>query len=158
MMLNELSPEIKRKSWGEGPWVDEPDHLEFSHKGLKCSVRRIILKRYEDIYHGGHLCGYVRLPKNRPWHETDNDKLDVHGGITFYQEDEDNDGYRWVGFDCAHAFDLMPCFNQSKCPFEMEDEMEELASYKTMDFVIDQTKQLADQIHEAFNIEMDRNK
>ena len=36
--------------------------------------------------------------------------LSCHGGITYTSDSrgDDNDGRWWFGFDCAHAFDLMP--------------------------------------------------
>ena len=65
----------------------------------------------------GYRCGYVQLPKGHPWHGLDyddaNEVMDVpvHGGLTFSEPDEpcdalgDDDAW-WLGFDCAHGFDL----------------------------------------------------
>jgi hypothetical protein len=74
------------------------------HQGLKWHV----------IHNGqGYRCGYVRIPAGHPWHSKGYDDIDaqVHGGLTFADADvpcdalgEDNDW--WVGFDCAHGFDL----------------------------------------------------
>ena len=74
------------------------------HQGFKWHV----------IHNGqGYRCGYVRIPAGHPWHGKHYDDIaaEVHGGLTFADADvpcdapgEDNDW--WVGFDCAHAFDL----------------------------------------------------
>ena len=79
----------------------------------------------------GHLCGYLGVPKGHPWYGRDYDSIDaeVHGGLTYseheirgggsnpfvpkealirpYPHDTAQDTY-WIGFDCAHAGDLMP--------------------------------------------------
>jgi hypothetical protein len=59
-----------------------------------------------------HRCGYVRVPPGHPWHGNSDDGLaEVHGGITFSEYDEPcdkggPDDAWWIGFDCAHAWDL----------------------------------------------------
>ncbi len=60
----------------------------------------------------GFRCGYVRVPLGHPWHGKEDEDLncDVHGGITFAEEDEPCDGERednawWLGFDCGHCGD-----------------------------------------------------
>jgi len=83
-----------------------------SHVGFQYCVRIIPL---------GHRCGYVCIPKEHPWYSRQHDYIDVriHGGLTFsgYVTSKDLDrrawpceGY-WVGFDCAHCFDL-PDFDE----------------------------------------------
>lgn len=59
----------------------------------------------------GALNGYVRLPEGHPWIGQDYRELevDVHGGLTFAGEHFD-EGW-WIGFDCAHAGDLIPAFH-----------------------------------------------
>lgn len=72
----------------------------------------------------GHWCGYVGVPEGHPlFGQGDSDGLfAVHGGITFAgacQEDKEHgvchaplpgrpEKVWWLGFDCAHAGDLMP--------------------------------------------------
>lgn len=65
------------------------------------------------IHNGmGYRCGYVRIPSGHPWHgESDDSLADVHGGITFAAPDKPcdkggADDAWWIGFDCAHAWDL----------------------------------------------------
>lgn len=75
--------------------------------------------RYTSFYRGlrfaivrqptGHLCGYVKIPRGLT---IDKEEIKAHGGITF----EGSIGYligntgsgNWIGFDCAHAYDLIP--------------------------------------------------
>lgn len=60
----------------------------------------------------GHLCGYVVIPKSHPWHGKDYDEIDdkvqVHGGITYGQFEKDYGNEYRIGFDCAHLGDLVP--------------------------------------------------
>ena len=88
--------------------VARPDHVlaTGTHAGHQWAV----------VHNGrGFRCGYVRVDKGHPWfgksmHDLDAD-ASVHGGITFADKDVPcdkggaDDGY-WVGFDCAHAWDL----------------------------------------------------
>lgn len=86
-------------------WMDEPNRQEFEHAGLKC-----LILRNPELF---HLNGYVALPKGHPWYGKGYDDIDVevHGGLTFAREGNGHEwerGYWWVGFDCAHAWDLVP--------------------------------------------------
>lgn len=129
----------KLEAWGEGEWIDEPDFVEFEHEGIKCKIIRRAL-------FGNYLCGYVRVPET---FEGDIDELEVHGGITYNNECENE---HWIGFDCAHANDLLPSIEMMK----KEDEsyrkyFEDCAKnfnpvYRNMEFVIKETKSLAEQL------------
>lgn len=101
----------KLEQYGPGPWVDEPDRVEWRYKGLPCLITRAPL---------GNLCGYVGVPPSHPWHGKDSDDVeaDAHGGVTYAnacqghvchiaQPGEPDDVY-WVGFDCAHHLDAVP--------------------------------------------------
>lgn len=116
MYTTEPEPEPKRP-WRitppDGPWMTEPDHEDFrSPEGLPCILNR---------NHIGAWCGYVGVPPGHPWHGKDRNGLghiDVHGGITYgarcrdeichTPEPGESDKVWWVGFDCCHAWDLMP--------------------------------------------------
>ncbi len=98
-------------------WLDEPHRDEFEHAGLKC----LILRHYEL----GHLCGYVAVPKGHPCYGKDYDHIPyddlfpirVHGGLTFSREGNGDTwpkGYWWLGFDCAHAWDIVPYMEELK--------------------------------------------
>ena len=80
------------------------DTEHFEHEGLDCKI---------VTRNGGYWCGYVRRPERiEPvrWtseYDADSDAVidaavDVWGGVT-YGPDEDG----WVGFDDAHAGDLV---------------------------------------------------
>lgn len=96
-----------------GPWVDEPDRVEWRHRGLPC----LITRQPEQ----GHLCGYVAVPPGHPWHGVHYRELSevyVHGGLTYADPCFENvchvpqqgepDNVWWFGFDCAHYGDLPP--------------------------------------------------
>lgn len=62
----------------------------------------------------GHRCGYVGLPKGHDLEGVYYGKIDVdvHGGLTFGRENEnypvENAEKRWyIGFDCAHCYDII---------------------------------------------------
>jgi len=119
-------------------WLDQPDKDEFEHAGLKCLILR---------HEMGHLCGYVAVPKGHPCYGRDYDHIpyddlfpvEVHGGLTFSREgngDTWGKGYWWFGFDCAHAWDLIPYM-----PFEQAG-----STYKNFQYVRREAEALADQV------------
>lgn len=65
---------------------------------------------------------------------------DVHGNITYAEETEL--GYM-IGFDCAHCWDIVPSIHKI-VPNRKSSFFEQ--TYKTVDFVTDQSKKLAEQI------------
>lgn len=95
----------------DGPWITEPDRIEFKYNGLSCLIVRNAMNF--------HLCGYVGIKPSHPYfgkdyHDVD---LDVHGGLTYankcigiicHVSDGPNDETWWFGFDYAHANDLIP--------------------------------------------------
>lgn len=147
--------EEKLKAWGRGPWVDEKDFERFVHKGIECLVRRT---------DSGILCGYVIIPEDSFFNglaglsEFD-EAFDVHGGITCYGVDEND--MIIIGFDCAHPHDICPLIqknypllNEKWKAFAKHYKLSEglksffTPTYKTWDFVMEETKRLADQILE----------
>ena len=58
---------------------------------------------------GSHPCGYVSVPKNHPFYGKCywgiEDKIEVHGGLTFGGELHGFNGL-WFGWDYAHAGDF----------------------------------------------------
>lgn len=138
----------ERKPAMAGPWYDEPDkaHWVDETTGLDCLIVRNRL---------GALCGYVGVPPAHPWHGKDYDDVyaDVHGGLTYAdrcQEDEEHgichlpepgrpDDVWWLGFDCAHAGDLVPGAGRVS-PYE---------TYRELNYVRDEVARLARQAKEA---------
>jgi hypothetical protein len=112
-------PTYDKKRWPPGPWDGEPDRTEFvTEAGFPAITLR---NRW------GALCGYVGVPPGHPWHGKSYDDLydheadgsiDVHGGLTYSEScqgfvcheaklGEPADVW-WLGFDCAHAWDITP--------------------------------------------------
>ncbi len=119
-------------------WLDEPDKDEFEHDGLKG-----LIVRNPKL---GHLCGYVAVPKGHPCYGKNYSHIpyddlfpvEVHGGLTFSQAGDGAtwpEGYWWLGFDCAHAWDLIPYM-----PFELK------GTYRNFQYVKQEIKALANQV------------
>lgn len=153
-----IKKETKIKILGEGLWVDEPDYAEFEHCGMKCFVIRIAFP--DGPKFGGHFCGYVEIPSSHPLYGKDlicdeENDFEVHGGVTHSEYHVFFEKYL-VGFDCGHTFDVIP--SQEKIYSEIYSEIEKLKeklftnskfldrSYKDIDFVIKETKKLAEQL------------
>src|SRR4051812_22063009 len=90
-----------KSKWGDGPWQQEPDRLQWEHAGLTCIAHR---------NHGGAWCGYVGLPPGHPAHGlgyNDVHGVDVHGGLTYAEacaghvchdpKPGEPDGLWWLG-------------------------------------------------------------
>lgn len=106
-----LTPEAKLEKWGPGPWVSEPDSVDFEAHGMACHMLRHPVL--------GVWCGYVEVPRSHPLHglRYDDDlvrEIDVHGGLTYAGEygrvfgGAASDTAWCFGFDCGHLWDLMP--------------------------------------------------
>lgn len=150
--------------------ADEGESHNFRHAELACFIRRSRI---------GTWCGYVALPpsrllkrlvkydrmqmphqdrkaragfllkmRNPPYRHRLLRKIEVHGGLTFFGKLRDLPGGRGdrrviLGFDCAHLNDYIPVYgNKIKQPF---------AAYRTKEFVINETKRLAEQIRAVIN-------
>ncbi len=170
-----IPPDIKLLAWGEGPWIDEPDQVEFEYKGYSCSVERhisvdkeslsFLVSQFKDIKQKfpdnpltkylplglGHLCGYIRIPKGHPWEGVDRDSIDasVHGGLTYGERREDR---YCIGFDCAHSGDTVPAMAACENFGEFKNLKQRFPnsslwnnSYKTVQYVINECKDLVDQ-------------
>lgn len=105
---------VDRGTWPSGPWDDEPDKVEWidDATGLACMIARHPFQ--------GNLCGYVGVPDEHPWFGVARDHLDprpnVHGGVGCAAPGA---GCRWwIGFDCAHAGDVVPAFGGVQSGFK----------------------------------------
>ena len=116
-MLDRLNP------IGPGPWDGEPDKATWvdAATGLQCRMKR------NELF--GTLCGYCKLPKTYTGDPRD---LRVHGGVTYVTDAE-------VGFDCGHAFDVMPRFKFTQ----------DYGEYRTFEYVKEECAKLARQIKGA---------
>lgn len=140
-----IGPEQKA-SFGPGPWIDEPDRKEWRHAGLPCLIVR------QDL---GALCGYVGVPPGHPAHGQDYGSVDVsvHGGLTYgdrctgkichQPQPGETDEIWWLGFDCAHAFDLVPGL-VVRLPGILRESLG--GEYRTIEYVEGEVNQLAEQL------------
>lgn len=150
--------DFKEQHLGAGEWVDEPDEADFNHKGIICYIKRIGKwdGHNQDHLFGGHLCGYCRIPENHPEFAKTDDYPEycVHQGITYNNLDKEG---HWIGFDCAHSFDLIPSIAKDDLEDSLSDKLFPMPeewpedTYKNFDFVIAETKKLAEQIVERIN-------
>jgi hypothetical protein len=154
---------IDKSTWGEGPWQDEPDRAQWQHAGFAC-----LAVRHPDH---GNFCGYVGVPRVHPAYAKHYDvvsdadvDLAVHGGLTYSgkcqgrichvpEEGMPADVW-WLGFDCAHCWDLAPGLRarmreiMPASHFERFPEADRDEVYRTLDYVREQADRLADQLAE----------
>lgn len=133
-------------AWGEGPWIDEPDRLEFKAHGLPCML----------IRNGrmGNWCGYAAVLPGHPLHGSnydvaDLDGIQVHGGLTYSDpEPGEPDDVWWFGFDCAHGDDVTPGLLR-RCGehFRLPD-----SEYCDVEYVKRETEELARQLAEVAEV------
>lgn len=114
-------------------WETEPDEVKFQYKGYNCEILRPTEM--------GHLCGYVDLPETSKFFGQGYDDIPVrvHGGLTYAGF---NNGFWRIGFDCAHAGDLIPYLVERHPEFRTS--LSE--SYKNIVFVQEGLYSLVDQI------------
>ena len=145
-----------KSRWALGPWQDEPDRIEFPHAGLDCLLHR---------GPSGAWCGYVGVKPGHPWHgvgystcpiscgvnycdHRPEHRLDVHGGLTYAAACGGHICHRsaaaeprwWFGFDCAHAGDISPAY-QNIAVFTDLGEV-----YRDVAYVQGETERLAEQL------------
>lgn len=153
---------IDKSTWGNGPWQDEPDKLQYSDPdtGLPCLIVRTSWS--------GNLCGYVGVPPGHPLHGKPYDDVDasVHGGLTFADscqphadesegichlaDEGEPDNVFWFGFDCAHCFDISPARDRRFNDLGIAaSALNEGATYKDLAYVKAEVASLAKQLHEA---------
>ena len=150
----------KLKWMGYGEWVEEQDRIGFEYSNYQALVVRVLQRETceEEVYFGGHLCGYIQIPETHPYfrkkHKLSND-LDCHGGITF----EDIHEEHWIGFDCAHSGDYVPTVEfikknhfrssgQIRELFPIPDEFKRLFNpqYRNVRYCIDECIKIIDQL------------
>jgi hypothetical protein len=124
------------------PWETEPDHKKWvdPKTKYKCEVKRNPMTL--------SLLGYVTVPKKHHYYGLGyNDVMaNVHGGLTF------SDDKGKFGFDCAHAGDLCPgivlsVLQTAKDPAEYTQLALGLCTYRTFDWVVKETEDLAKCLH-----------
>lgn len=70
--------------------------------GLPAQIRQCVWKSTGLLH--PHYTGYVQVPEDR---KVDEEKIDVHGGVTFSlgKLPLSEDKGKWIGFDMAHYGD-----------------------------------------------------
>lgn len=137
--------EPDREGWAEGPWDHEPDLVEWRANATQFALL---------IVRGpmGSLCGYVGLPPGHPLHGKSWEDFQTehgHGGLTYsgacrgdichVPAPGEPDDVWWLGFDCAHAWDVSPGL-ESRTGLRRRDE---LTAYRDIDYVMDEVERLA---------------
>jgi hypothetical protein len=118
MYLEYHTMQSQKAEWGDGPWTNEPDKIQFVDEDTNYDC--LIVRNW-----GGALCGYVGVPVSHPCYKKDYNTIDVevHGGLTFSSEcrteSKEESGIChiprkeigevwWLGFDCGHSCDCYP--------------------------------------------------
>lgn len=115
----------------EKEWLNEPDLKEFNYRGFNCIIKR--------IYDFGHLCGYVEIPITHPaYGRNDYEDIACYEGITYVKT---KDNITTIGFDCAHFMDYVP----------YRTVHEPCQTYKNMEFVENEIKNIVDQLVDGNN-------
>ena len=137
-----------RTKWPAGPWDDEPNKVQWVDKetGLDCLIIR--------NSHTGILCGYVGVAASHRLYGCDYEapEVEVHGGLTYANRRQDHichtpeaprpEDVWWFGFDCGHAWDLMPAMMQYSI-------ISKGTVYRDISFVRQECESLARQLKET---------
>lgn len=109
----------------EGPWTSDLISHPYIVYGFKRNGLRYCVVKTSSLTWNG----YVEIGNK----DFDRDSIHVHGGIT-------GGSKGWIGFDCYHGGDLSPMFTLESLLHDKD------WSYKTFDYAVEQTKNLADQL------------
>jgi hypothetical protein len=134
-----------------GPWDGEIQELSFWIESPTYGAEGY---RGHAIRHDtlGHWCGYIDLPADHPWcsadtiHDVRMAGVDVHGGITYVGRSPDTGRVR-IGFDCAHAGDLVPGLQKFLPPEYAE--YDDASVYRPIEYVVDEIHKLGRAAEEA---------
>ncbi len=111
----------------------EGSYHEWDVYGLKCEVSR------HDM---GHWCGYITIPSSDVVPNMQYENMYVHGGVSYTSKNKNGD--QIVGFDAAHAGDLIPhTYTVLKKYYRGSTDD---SIYRTKQYMIEQTNNLAKQI------------
>jgi hypothetical protein len=166
--MSEQVPEVKidKSAWGDGPWMTEPDRVQWEHAGYAC-----LIVRHPNH---GYLCAYVGIDRAHPFYGKnplkENLPVDANlnygaccnGLICHVPAPGMPADVWWLGMDFAHAFDLAPALRARERAMaariprlaELEKRQQELESeapflreiYRTVAYATAQTEALAEQL------------
>ena len=169
-----IEQEIPKAKWGPGPWQDESDHIEWEHLGFPCMMHRAPMGNwcgYVAVPPGHPLHGitYHHCTQVPPCEETRKGNycdhrpeflLNVHGGLTYSDRCQGHichvpkpgepDDVWWFGFDCAHAFDLLPAATplMKEIGHPHPHFLDGRAIYRDVPYVKNEVENLAQQLHD----------
>jgi hypothetical protein len=151
--MEEPQFEIDKSKWPAGPWHQEPDRAQWQHAGYACLMVRNRV---------GAWCGYVGVDAAHPFYAKPYNDCDVavHGGLTYADrcrgtichvpEPGMPDDVWWLGFDCAHCYDLAPGILavELSIPKLREYAQEHLRedTYRDLPYAKRETERLAEQL------------
>lgn len=121
----------KLELYGHGPWINEPDLVEFVHLGIMCQVERCPAT--------GALSGRCIVPKHHSWnqkvyfHEIE---IETHGQPRFVRKD-----------DCVHI--LFICDLEDDLVPVDERDSDDVKAYRAISYCVDMCKYVAEQIIEG---------
>lgn len=142
---------VDRTGWSAGPWDQEADKYQWVDPAtnLDCLIVRNRL---------GGLCGYVGVSEAHPCFEQPCDEVCVsaHGGLTYSNrchgpichvpEPGRPDNVWWLGFDCGHAYDLLPGMIALDRKMGFSSVLSEGGTYRDLAFVRAEIADLARQL------------
>lgn len=137
---------IDRAGWAPGPWDGEGDAAAWiTDVGLPGAMFRNRM---------GDWTGYVAIDNGHPYHGKSYDEIDddvvAHGGLTFAGEGTyrlpELPGVWWLGFDCAHAWDVVPAWTADAILSECMDQIG--GTYRDAVYVRAEVERLAAQLAE----------
>lgn len=144
---------VDKSDWGDGPWQQEPDRVDWHHAGLPCLMVRGPLT--------GSWCGYVGVPPSHPCYGKGYNDLDVevHGGLTYAAACDgerichvpapgESDETFWFGFDTGHSWDVSPAMDARIRSYGLPPSsgLIDGTTYKDVAYVRAETEKLADQL------------
>lgn len=158
---------VDKSDWPRGPWDDEPDKVQWRDEasGFACLIVRSHLGTlcgYVGVPAGhpwhGLYCERVRMPGASSARYDDAGDPRAHGGLTFAGACQhgadpargichvpgpgDPDDLWWLGFDCAHLYDLVPALGRFHLP-------DPSVIYRDLDFVAGAVAALAEDAAKA---------
>lgn len=150
---------VDKSDWGDGPWQHEPDKKQWLDEETQLPC---LIHRNSEL---GALCGYVGVYEGHPYFELryEDVPVDVHGGLTFgdfcmdgadeakglcHKSDDPRKVY-WLGFDCAHLYDMMPGMAAHYAALGIDAFETDAKGYKDIAWVENEVRKLAKQVKEA---------
>lgn len=100
---------------------------------------------------GSHHCGYVEVPEAilhldfESWGD-DSPSIGVHGGVTYQGIPDWSNGKEVIGFDCAHAGDMMKCPEKYKGTSLEHLSMYNGGTWRDEEYCINECESMAEQL------------